>query len=66
MTKTEVINHFGNKARTARALRISYQAVNSWPMQLTERIAYRVELATNGALKSDETLLMEEAKNDHR
>ena len=62
MTKTDVINYFGSKARTARALRISYQAVNNWPMELTERIAYRVELVTKGALKTDETKLMDNYK----
>jgi hypothetical protein len=66
MTKTDVINYFGNKTKTARALRISYQAVKNWPVELTDRIAFRVELVTNGALKTNETLLMEQLKNDNR
>lgn len=62
MTKTEVIKHFGNKARTARALRISYQSVHNWPEVLTDRIAFRVELATKGALLTDESKQIEEGK----
>ena len=55
MTKKEVFNHFGSAAKTARALRISRAAVCLWPDTLTDAVAYRVELASNGALKSDET-----------
>jgi len=56
MTKKEVIEHFGSKAATARALRIHENSVRRWPLVLTDAIAYRVELATKGALKSNETL----------
>ena len=55
MLKTDVIDYFGSAANTARALRISRAAVCLWPDELSEQVAYRVELATSGALKTDET-----------
>ena len=64
MTKKEVIEYFGSPARAARLLRISRSSITQWPDVLTDRIAFRVELATNGALKSDETLQMEKIKGD--
>jgi len=56
MKKSDVIDFFGNKAATARALRIHENSVNRWPDVLSEAIAFKVELATRGALKSNETL----------
>jgi len=56
MTKSDVIEHFGSAAKTARAMRISRAAVCLWPDVLSDAVAYKVELVTNGALKSDETL----------
>lgn len=55
MTKKEVIGYFGSVKKTCEALRISKMAVSKWPEVLTERISFRVELATNGDLKTDET-----------
>jgi hypothetical protein len=59
MTKNEVIVFFNGVNATARALRIRPSAVSKWPEVLTERIAYKVELATNGALKTEETIKRE-------
>lgn len=59
MTKKEVIEFFGSKAATARALRISYQSVRQWPDVLPDRIGYRVELATKGRFKTKESKIME-------
>lgn len=56
MNKKDVLNYFGSAAKTARALRISSSAVHQWPDALSDRIAYRVELVTNGKLKTQETL----------
>jgi DNA-binding transcriptional regulator Cro len=55
MTKQEVIEHFGSAANAARALRLSRAAVTLWPDTLSEHVAYKVELATKGALKTEET-----------
>jgi len=55
MTKKEVLEHFGSAAKTARALRISRAAVSVWPDVLSESTAFKVELVTNGILKTDET-----------
>lgn len=60
MKKKDVIDYFGSASATARALRISRQALHSWPEELTERIAFRVELATYGKLKTKETI-----RNEH-
>jgi len=56
MKKSEVIKYFGGVNATARALRILPQAVSKWPDELTDRIAFRVELVTGGMLKTNETL----------
>ena len=56
MKKTDVITYFGSQSKTAKALRISQAAVHQWPETLTDRIAWRVELVTNGQLKTQETL----------
>jgi predicted nucleotidyltransferase len=58
MKKTEVLEYFGGVAKTARAMRLTAASVYRWPDELTDLLAYRVELATKGALKSDETLRM--------
>jgi hypothetical protein len=63
MKKTEVIEYFGSAAKTARALRISRAAVCLWPDELSDRTAFIVELATHGALKTDETLRNEGITN---
>lgn len=63
MLKSDVVNYFGSIAKTARALRISYQAVKKWPEELTDRIAWKVELVTNGALKTNETFLLKGINN---
>ena len=55
MLKKDVIKHFGSQSKTARALRISNSAVSQWPEELTDSLQYKVELATNGVLKSSET-----------
>ena len=55
MKKSDVIAYFGTRAATARALRLHENSVRRWPDVLTDHIAYKIELATNGALKTDET-----------
>lgn len=57
MLKKDVIEHFGGRAQTARALRIHENSVRRWPLVLTDAVAYRVELASKGALKTNETLM---------
>lgn len=56
MRKIDVIKHFGGASKTARALRISRAAVSLWPEELSDAQAYKVELATRGELKTDETI----------
>ena len=56
MQKKEVIEYFGNQAKTAKALNISKTAVCKWPERLSDLLSYRIEVITGGALKSDETI----------
>ena len=63
MKKIDVIEYFGSAAKTARALRISRAAVCMWTDELSDATAFKVELVTNGALKSDETLRFLERLN---
>lgn len=58
MKKADVIEHFGSVAMTARALRISVQAVYKWNDDVPETMAYKVQVITKGKLKV-------EVKNDH-
>jgi DNA-binding transcriptional regulator YdaS (Cro superfamily) len=56
MTKEQVIKHFGSASNAARALRINRSAICHWPsgVQLSARVAFKIELVTQGALKVDE------------
>jgi hypothetical protein len=62
MRKIEVIEFFGSKAATSRALRIHENSVNRWPDVLSDAIAFKVELVTRGALLSDETIVQRALK----
>ena len=55
MKKTDVLDYFGSASKAAKALRISPAAVSMWPDVLSDRTAYKIELVTNGALKTEET-----------
>lgn len=45
MKKTDAISKLGGTADAARAIGISYQAVDKWPDELTPRIKDRVQAA---------------------
>lgn len=45
MKKTDAISKLGGTADAARAIGISYQAVDKWPDNLTPRIKDRVQAA---------------------
>ena len=65
MKKSEVIKYFNGVNAAARALRIRPAAVSKWPDELTDRIAFRVELVTGGLLKTNETLRFEADRARH-
>ena len=65
MKKSEVIKYFNGVNATARALRIRPAAVSKWPDELTDRIAFRVEIVTGGLLKTNETLRFEADRARH-
>lgn len=56
MTVQEVIEHFGGVAETARALSISYQAVQQWldKGQVPEGRQWQIQVLTDGALSVSE------------
>jgi hypothetical protein len=66
MKKNDVLEHFGSAAKTARAMRISRTAVSLWPDILSDNVAFKVELVTNGALKTEETLRTLERLHDNK
>ena len=43
-----VLTHFGGKAKLAKALGISKQAVSAWGKQIPELRAYQIEAVSNG------------------
>ena len=53
MKRIEVIEFFGNQARTAKALGITRQAVCRWPDPIPLQSAARAEKASGGKLKLD-------------
>jgi ribosomal protein L14 len=57
MLKSAVLAFFDNNgAAVARAIGVTRSAVNQWPPVIPEAMAYRVQEATQGALKVDATL----------
>ena len=51
MKKQTVIKHFGGITATAKALKISPQAVFLWGDEIPCLRAYQIEVITNGKLK---------------
>jgi len=63
MRKTDVLSYFdGNGAAVARAIGYTRSAVQQWPEIIPEAAAYRVERATDGALKVDPSLYQTDLK----
>ncbi|MBR2252264.1 MAG: Cro/Cl family transcriptional regulator [Neisseriaceae bacterium] len=56
MYKQEVIEYFGSKTKTAKALGITHSAVCYWKEIIPELSAIKLEKMTQGALKYDENL----------
>lgn len=53
MLTQEAIDHFGSKAKLAKALEVSQPAVSRWGERIPEKRAARLSLMTNGALVYD-------------
>lgn len=53
MKKKDVLDHFGSVAMTARALRISVQAVYKWGDDVPGTMQYKIQVLTKGKLKVD-------------
>lgn len=53
MKKEDVINYFGSPSKTAKALKISRQAVSQWPEIIPPIMAHLVELVSKGELKDE-------------
>lgn len=53
MRKKDVLDHFGGALATAKALRITHQAVYKWPPRVPLTSARKVERKTKGVLKLD-------------
>lgn len=57
MRKVDVLAHYENNgAAVARAIGVTRSAVQQWPEVIPEAMAYRLERATDGALKVDPTV----------
>lgn len=57
MKTKNVIRHFGTKTLVAKALGITKPAVGKWGKVVPELRQFQLEVITQGALKSDFTLL---------
>lgn len=51
MQKQEVLDYFGGPLATAKALRITSQAVSKWGERIPQLRAYEIERLTQGQLK---------------
>lgn len=63
MYKKEVIEYFGSKTKTAKALGITHSAVCYWKEIIPELSAIKLEKITNRALKYDENLYKKRKKS---
>ncbi|MFB2662011.1 Cro/CI family transcriptional regulator [Shewanella mangrovisoli] len=62
MKTEEAIYHFGNKAKLAKALKISKSAIAQWGTDVPELRAYQIERLTNGALKVNPVVVLDNPK----
>ncbi|HDR2893561.1 TPA: helix-turn-helix domain-containing protein [Enterobacter asburiae] len=53
MFTQDAIDHFGSKAKLAKALEVSQPAVSRWGNRVPEKRAARLSLMTNGVLVYD-------------
>lgn len=53
MKTADVVRHFGNRVKTAKALGVTKSAVSQWGEVVPERIAYKTQIITGGALRVD-------------
>lgn len=53
MKKKDVLEYFGNVAKTARALKISVQAVYKWGDEIPETMQFKIQVLTKGKLKAE-------------
>ena len=60
MTKQEAIEHFGSRAKMARALNIGKAAVSLWCGDIPLGRQCQIEIITDGALKADRDKLYPE------
>lgn len=54
MKKSDVLEYFGNVAKTARALKISVQAVYKWSEDIPDTMAFKIQVVSKGALKAED------------
>jgi len=59
MRKADVIKHFGGQVKTANAFGITRSAVAQWPDMVPERIAWKTQVITGGALRVDPNVYAE-------
>ncbi|AZP33485.1 Cro/CI family transcriptional regulator [Cronobacter muytjensii] len=63
MLTREALNFFGTKTKLARAAGVELQSIYKWKELVPEARAYRLEIASEGALHYDKNLYDEYRKN---
>lgn len=56
MKKEKVLEYFGGKFETAKAIGVTRQYVGQWPDIIPMGMAYKIEVVTKGLLKVDPAL----------
>lgn len=63
MKTVDAISHFGNRSKLAKALKISKSAIAQWGSDVPELRAYQIERLTDGALKINPIIVLDNPKS---
>lgn len=62
MKKSAAIDYFGSQAKLADAIGVSQAAISKWPEDVPELRAYQIERLTQGALKVNPVIVLDNPK----
>lgn len=63
MKKAAAIDHFGSQVKLATAIGVSQAAISKWPDDVPELRAYQIERLTDGALKVNPVVVLDNPKS---
>lgn len=63
MKKAAAIDHFGSQVKLAAAIGVTQAAISKWPDDVPELRAYQIERLTDGALKVNPVIVLDNPKS---